>query len=41
MKGALKHYWGYDAFRPKQHEIVGNILDGRDVCVVIIRAEGR
>jgi ATP-dependent DNA helicase RecQ len=41
IKGALKHYWGYDAFRPKQHEIVHNILDGRDVCVVMPTGGGK
>jgi ATP-dependent DNA helicase RecQ len=38
---ALKRYWGYDAFRPKQEEIVRNLLDGRDVCVVMPTGGGK
>jgi ATP-dependent DNA helicase RecQ len=41
IKAALKRYWGYDAFRPKQEEIVRNILDGRDVCVVMPTGGGK
>src|SRR5260221_2568309 len=41
IKDALKKYWGYDAFRPKQEEIVRNILDGRDVCVVMPTGGGK
>jgi len=41
IKEGLKRYWGYDAFRPKQEEIVRNILDGRDVCVVMPTGGGK
>src|ERR1700756_1798640 len=41
IKNALKRYWGYDAFRSKQEEIVRNILDGRDVCVVMPTGGGK
>ena len=41
IKEALKRYWGYDAFRPKQEEIVRNTLDGRDVCVVMPTGGGK
>jgi ATP-dependent DNA helicase RecQ len=41
LKDALKSYWGYDAFRPKQEEIVRNILDGLDVCVVMPTGGGK
>src|SRR5246500_4902270 len=41
LKDALKRYWGYDAFRAKQEEIVRNILDGRDVCVVMPTGGGK
>ena len=26
----LKHYWGYDDFRPLQDDIIRSVLDGRD-----------
>jgi ATP-dependent DNA helicase RecQ len=38
---ALKRYWGYDAFRPKQEEIVRNLSAGRDVCVVMPTGGGK
>jgi ATP-dependent DNA helicase RecQ len=41
IKEALKRYWGYDEFRPKQEEIVRNLLDGRDVCVVMPTGGGK
>src|SRR5712671_3004484 len=41
LKDALKRYWGYDAFRPKQEEIVRDILGGRDVCVVMPTGGGK
>src|SRR5437588_484367 len=41
IKEALKRYWGYDAFRPKQEEIVRDILGGRDVCVVMPTGGGK
>jgi ATP-dependent DNA helicase RecQ len=41
ITGALKKYWGYDAFRPKQEAIVRDILAGRDVCVVMPTGGGK
>src|ERR1041385_6427028 len=38
---ALKRYWGYDAFRPKQEAIVRDVLAGRDVCVVMPTGGGK
>src|SRR5215470_12959453 len=38
---ALKKYWGYEAFRPKQEAIVLDILARRDVCVVMPTGGGK
>jgi ATP-dependent DNA helicase RecQ len=37
----LKRYWGYDAFRPKQEDIVRALVAGRDVCVVMPTGGGK
>ncbi len=37
----LKRYWGYDAFRPKQEEIVRALSSGQDVCVVMPTGGGK
>lgn len=38
---ALKRYWGYDAFRPKQEEIVRALAAGQDVCVIMPTGGGK
>jgi ATP-dependent DNA helicase RecQ len=38
---ALKRYWGYESFRPKQEEIVRGLTAGRDVCVVMPTGGGK
>jgi ATP-dependent DNA helicase RecQ len=41
VQDALKRYWGYDAFRPKQEAIVRDILAERDVCVIMPTGGGK
>src|SRR5258705_3628522 len=41
LKEALRRYWGYEVFRPKQERIVRDILGGRDVCVVMPTGGGK
>jgi ATP-dependent DNA helicase RecQ len=38
---ALRRYWGYTAFRPRQEEIVRAISAGRDVCVIMPTGGGK
>jgi ATP-dependent DNA helicase RecQ len=38
---ALRQYWGYDAFRPLQENIVRSLLGGRDMCVVMPTGGGK
>ncbi|MBM3783192.1 MAG: ATP-dependent DNA helicase RecQ [Acidobacteria bacterium] len=41
IHGALREFWGYDTFRPKQQEIVESILGGQDVAVVMPTGGGK
>jgi len=37
----LKRYWGYDAFRPMQKEIISAALEGRDVLAILPTGGGK
>ena len=37
----MREYWGYEAFRPKQQEVVESILAGHDVAVVMPTGGGK
>jgi len=38
---ALRRYWGYNAFRPLQENIVNSLLGGHDTCVVMPTGGGK
>ena len=40
-KTALKHHFGFDAFRPLQEEIVADVLAGRDVFALLPTGGGK
>jgi ATP-dependent DNA helicase RecQ len=41
LQAALKHYWGYDQFRPPQAEVMQSLLSGRDSLVVLPTGAGK
>jgi ATP-dependent DNA helicase RecQ len=38
---ALKKFWGYEGFRPRQEQVVRSLAAGRDVCVVMPTGGGK
>jgi ATP-dependent DNA helicase RecQ len=41
FSAALKRYWGYESFRPRQEEILRGLSAGRDICVVMPTGGGK
>jgi ATP-dependent DNA helicase RecQ len=41
VHGALRRYWGYESFRPRQDRIIRSLLAGRDTCVVMPTGGGK
>ena len=37
----LKKYWGYDAFRPLQQEIINSVLEGKDTLALLPTGAGK
>jgi ATP-dependent DNA helicase RecQ len=41
LSAALRRYWGYESFRPRQERIVNSLLQGKDVAVVMPTGGGK
>lgn len=41
LYGILKKYWGYEAFRPSQLDVISSVLDGRDTLALMPTGAGK